>query len=86
MNWKKDSWSTSILSCPHCDEKINIKSKSIISEKAMISQLYNQYKLHSCNKFFLDRKKIQLNVQIKSTSMSSEMFKTEWEYHNIILV
>lgn len=86
MNWKINSWSTSILSCPHCDEKINIKSKSIISEKSMISQLYNQYKLHSCNKFFLDRKKIQLNVEIKSTSTSSEMLRTVWEYHNIILV
>jgi hypothetical protein len=84
MNWKKDSWSTSILSCPHCDEKINIKSKSIISEKAMIIQLLIKYNSHPCNK--LGRKKIQLNVQIKSTSMSSEMLKTEWEYHNIILV
>lgn len=84
MNWNKESWSTSILSCPHCDEKINIRSKSVISEKSMINQLYNQYKSHSCKK--LSRKKIQLSVEIGSKSMSSEMIRTVWEYHNIILV
>jgi len=81
MKWNKESWSTSILCCPHCYEKINIKSKSIVSEKFMINQLYNQYNTHLCNKF--GRKKVQLSIEIKY--WSGVMLKTEWEYHNIIL-
>ena len=84
MNWNKESWTTTIVNCPHCNEKINITSKSIISTKAMIIQLLNKYNSHSCNK--LGRKKIQLSVVIKSSSRTSEMLKTEWDHNNSIII